>query len=284
MNKRALICLLPWFIPLTALARPAKPLRMPAATAPVLVPINSSWIGADGQTYTLTGTLTLSGGVAPSPPPPPPPPATVNLSYLTMSPGTVTAGQSATVNVVLTGAVPLGQTANVLLTPADAGVQAPGLMSIPEGKSNGSAVVLTTRGVLTEKLVAISASYNGKSAYSNLRVQPDGVTPPPVPAVTEGPTVSGYFNGDGSPLTKLIYGQEIRITGQAFGMIPGTVRFNGGLMKILAWSDNDVRALLPLPEIHGGAEFTLTRTDGAYHDVLLPLDLPARMPGSARRR
>lgn len=283
MRYRAACCLLPWFIPLAALARPAK-LRTPAATAPISVPVNTSWLGADGQTYNLSGTLSLTvSGV--TPPPPPPPPVTVGLSYLTMSPGTVTAGQSATVSVILTGAVPAGQTANVILTSADAGVQVPGLLSIAAGKSSGSAVVLTTRGVVAEKLVAISASYNGKGAYSNLRVQPDGVTPPPpVPGLTGFPTIGAYLNGDGSPLTKLIYGQEIRITGQSFGITPGTVTFNGGPLKILAWSDNDVRVLLALPEIKGSAEFTLTRPDGMFHDLMLPLDLPAGVQGSLRRQ
>jgi hypothetical protein len=140
--------------------------------------------------------------------------------------------------------------------------------------------VVTTRGVAVEKLVVISARYGASGGYSSLRVLPDQGAP----ATTGGPVVGAYLAADGSPLTKLVYGQEIRITGQAFGPTPGQVLFNGGVLPVIAWSDTEVRVRLPLPEIRGGAELTLVRPDGESHDVLLPLDMPARAPGSARRR
>ena len=274
MRYQAVCCIFLWLLLPRTLAQPAV-----IAPVPVPVPINTQWIGSDGSTYTLSGTLSLTVS-APAPPPPPPPPPSVTLGYLSMVPGTVTAGQSARVDVVLSGAVPAGQTANVLLSSADAGVQVPSLLSIPAGKSGGSAVVITTIGVKAEKLVAVTGSYNGKSGYANLRIEPDQV----LPAAIGGPTISGYLNGDGTPVTTLIYGQEVRILGQAFGPTPGSVTWNGGAIPILAWSDSDVRVRLPLPRINGGAEFTLTRPDGQFHDLLLPLDLPARVPGNTRRR
>src|SRR5882724_4763818 len=86
IRHRGILYLLPFLIPLAALARPAAP---PRAMALLQVPVNSRVLGADGTVYTFSGTLQLQ--IDTPAPPPPPPPTDLKISYLTMSPPAVTA-------------------------------------------------------------------------------------------------------------------------------------------------------------------------------------------------
>jgi len=113
--------------------------------------------------------------------------------------------------------------------------------------------------------------------------------PPPPPGLEGGPTISNFLNPDGSPVVKPAYGQELRIVGQGFGTTAGRVVWNGGAVTVLSWVDGEIRVRLPLPVPPGPvSQFSVVRPDGLWHDLMLPLDLTAPVPGavrgSARRR
>ncbi len=267
---RGIWLLLPWLIPMLAYAKPPK------ATAPVLVPINTQFLGSDGQTYTLTGTLSLQGGTVTPPPPP-----DVKMAYAMISPSPVTAGQSSVFTVVMSRVVL--QDVQVPVTCNDPGVQVPTLVTVPAGRDLGTVTVLTLRGATASRVVPISAKY-GTSGYASLTILPDGVTPPPVPGAGT-PLVSAYVNTDGSPVVSPSYGQEIKIRGSGFGATAGKVTWNGGLVPVVSWSEAEIRVKLPYPALPvGGHEFTVVRPDGAAYDGMIPTDGPQRVPGSVRRR
>lgn len=268
----ALLYLTPFLIPLLAFAKPPV---LPQAAWPVQVPISTQFVGTDGQTYILSGTLTLQVGTITPPPP------DLKVAYVTMAPPSVTAGQNAMVTVVMTRAALQGT--QVALSSADPSVQVQALLTIPEGRDFASANVATIRGVATEKLVAVAAKYGTSGGYSNLRVLPDSVTPPPVPGAGT-PLVSAYLNMDGTPVVNPIYGQILRITGIGFGLVPGKVYWQGGPVLVQSWGDTEIRVKLPTPVFTGPTQFSLQTATGLWVEFGVPTDGPGRVPGSARRR
>jgi len=168
----AALLLTVWAIPLMALARAP---RRPSADAPIQVPISTKFLGPDGRTGTLAGTLTLTWDT-----PTPPPVTDLKVSWLAMAPASVTLGSLAQVTVQMNQAWPTAVV--VSLSSADPVAQVPASLTIPAGASKASAPV-TTGGVVTaEKLVAITAKYGASTGSANLRVLPStGPPPPPVP-------------------------------------------------------------------------------------------------------
>ncbi len=291
----SLACCSLYLLPLAVLARPAKPHAAPRATpVTVQMPINSQAVDASGTKYLLTGTLTLT--VTPTDVTPPIPPVDApNLSYLTMNPAAVNGGQPAVVTVVLTKIVPVGMVANVLLTSADASVKVPALLTILAGSDFGKAPVTTLAGVPAERLAAVTATYNGKSASANLRLLADSVTPippiptpiPPIPTPIPpqsgpGPQVMDYLLPDGSPLVGLpAPGSEVRLTGLGFGVTPGRVVWQGDTVPVVAWADTEVRVRMPAYTAQGQWEFALFRADGYWCNMQRPLD--KLMPSKVRQ-
>lgn len=104
-------------------------------------------------------------------PPPPPTPGPVALSTLTLSPSTVTGGNSSQGTVTLTGAAPSGG-ALVALSSSNTGVAAtPPSVNVPAGATSAS-FNLTTGSVAASTSVTVSASYNGVARTALLNVQP----------------------------------------------------------------------------------------------------------------
>lgn len=264
---RGAVLLAPFLIPLVALA------RTPRADAPIQVPISSKFLGADGRTGTLAGILTLTWDT------PPPPVTDLKVSWLSMAPAAVTAGQSAVVTVQMNQAWPTAVV--VTLTSADARAQVPATLTVPAGANKGSATVTTTPGLVNEILVAITAKYGASGGSANLRVQP-GTAPPP-PATGATPQVDGYRLADGSPLAGMpADGSEVRIVGRGFGASPGRVVWQGAALTVLSWSETLVRVRMPAESVMGLNEFGLFRADGAFCNIQAPLDL--RMSPVQERR
>ncbi len=269
---RATLLLAPFLIPLGALARPARAPRLPRADAPIPVPVSTKFLGADGRTYLLSGTLLLTVEAVT------PPPTALAISYLTMAPASVTAGQSATVTVQMNQAWPTAVV--VALTVADSIVQAPAALTIPALANKGSATVTTAPGVAVEQLVAITAKYGTSGGSANLRVLPAGG--PPVPGAA-APQVDGYRLADGSPLVGLpAPGSEVRLVGRGFGALPGRVVWQGAALPVLAWSETLVRVRVPAYSPQGQWEFALFRADAGWCNMQAPRDF--RLPPAVGRR
>jgi len=261
-----------WLIPLAVLA------RGPKADAPIQVPISSRFLGADGKTYLLSGTLSLSvEGVTPIPVPDP-----LALSYLTMAPAVVAPGGSAAVTVVLTRKA--GDAVSVALRSADPLGQVAPALTVPAGSDHGTAAVTTSAAITTERLIGITATLNGQSRAANLTVRP--VAPIPVPGppgAGAAPRVDEYRLADGSPLVGLpAFSSEVRLVGRGFGPTPGRVVWQGAPLTILQWSDLLVRVRMPPASVQGQNEFTLFRADGGFCNMQAPLDM--RTPPPAARR
>lgn len=162
-----------------------SPVTGPAApfSAAVSFPVPVS-----GRVYRFSGTLlftpagasanrkvTGSGTLLPAVTTPP-----LALSYLSMAPGSVTAGQGAVVTVVLNRSP--GEAVQIPLVasaPNIAGV-APSLTILP-GQTGGTAAV-TTYAVVTAQMVTVIATLNGQSKSANLTVNPLPLPPPPLSA------------------------------------------------------------------------------------------------------
>jgi len=258
---RGLFCLIPFLIPLAVLARPAKP---PGAGA-VLVPINTQFIGADGQTYTLSGTLTLQGAIVL------PPPEPLAVTGLTVAPSSVLRGVPAVGTITLNRA-PL-EAVQVAVKADTLGLALAGPVTVEAGKTTATFLIGTAATANRDTWYTLTASYNATAARASLLVRAVLVQPPPAAG---NPSMSSFLNGDGSPITgPLVYGQEVRIVGSAFGEVPGKVVWQGAaLTEILAWSDTLIRVKLPVPVFKGGTQFDLWRPDGVWTSSLVPQDQP----------
>lgn len=274
IHHRGILYLLPWLIPLAA-ARPVKP-RAPSAAAPIQVPVNTSWLGADGATYTLSGTLTLQAGTVTPPPDP------VGITGLSVVPGSVLQGTPSVGTITLNRA-PV-QPIQVPVAVDSLGLTISSPVAINPGQTTVTFPIGTAAAGNRDFWYTLQASYNG-SKQASLLVRANGITPPPPPGAGD-PSMTTFLNGDGSPIIgPLVYGQEVRILGSAFGATPGKVFWQGAtLTQILSWSDTIIRVKLPVPVFTGATQFGLQRSDGVRVEAMVPLDVPARVPGSAKRR
>ena len=107
-------------------------------------------------------------------------------TYLSISPGSVTGGQSVSGTVFLTGPAPAGGTNVSLSTSAPASVAA--FVTVPQGNSSQGFVV-QTQPVASATTVTVSGTAGGATASGSLTVNP--------PAVY-GLTLSSYTSGPGS--------------------------------------------------------------------------------------
>lgn len=95
-------------------------------------------------------------------------PNTVTVASVSMSPNTVTSGQSSTGTVTLSGPAPLGG-ANVALTSDTPVVVVPASMTIPQGIVSGN-FTATSKRTTASPTAKITATYNSSSASGNLKV------------------------------------------------------------------------------------------------------------------
>jgi len=113
-------------------------------------------------------------------PPPPPPPAPASLSALTLSPSSVTGGNSSQGTVTLTAAAPSGGAVVALSSGNTNAATVPASVTVPAGATSASFAV-TTRAVTASTAVGITASYNGVARAATLTVNPASAPPPPPP-------------------------------------------------------------------------------------------------------
>lgn len=111
--------------------------------------------------------------VTPSATPPPPPPPAVTVAGLTLSPGTVTGGNSATGTVTLSATVQAATTVNLTSNSTRASV--PATVTVPAGASSAS-FSITTVSVTATASATISATLNGVTRSATLTINPAGST------------------------------------------------------------------------------------------------------------
>lgn len=181
----------------------------------------------------------------------PPPP--LALSYLSMAPGSVLAGQSATVTVVLNRApgvavqIPLKSSDTSIATVADS-------LTLQPTQTQGTAVVVS-KSVATLRVVAITATLNGQSRGANLQVNPI-ITPPPPPPP---PAVTGILDSFRVPITSANAGAMVLITGSNLGT-SGTVTFAGLPLIVPLWSATEIKGALPSVSADTTAPLIVTPT------------------------
>lgn len=133
-----------------------------------------------------------------------PPPGTAALSSLSLSPSTVTGGNSSKGTVTLTGAAPSGG-ALVALSSGNASVASvPASVTVPAGATS-AAFSVATGTVTAATSVGVSASFNGVSRTASLAVQP--AAPPPTVALSSlGLSPTGVTGGAASRGTVTLSG------------------------------------------------------------------------------
>jgi VCBS repeat protein len=150
----------------------------------VFMPAGSSSItfNATSRTVTSTQNITIqvrhnqlgrrSVVVTVTPSAPPPPPA-LSLVGLTLSPGTVTGGNSATGTVTLSATAPAATTVNLASNNTSAAV--PATVTVPAGASSAN-FTITTVSVTATTSAIISATLNGVTRSATLTINPAGST------------------------------------------------------------------------------------------------------------
>lgn len=101
----------------------------------------------------------------------PPPPSPVTLSSLTLSPASVTGGNSSQGTVTLSGAAPSGGAAVTLSSGNTAAATVPASVTVAAGATSATFTV-TSRSVTASTSVTISASYGGVNRTATLTVAP----------------------------------------------------------------------------------------------------------------
>jgi hypothetical protein len=143
-----------------------------AVTASTTVTISASYAGV-----TKTASLT----VHPAAPPPP------MLTSLTLSPTSVTGGNSSTGTVTLSGPAPSGG-AQVALSSSDTSVAAvPSSVTVAAGATSAT-FTISTGSVSASTMITISASYAGVTKAASLTVNPVPPPPPTLSSLTLNPS------------------------------------------------------------------------------------------------
>ncbi len=104
-------------------------------------------------------------------------------------------------------------------------------------------------------------------------------TPPPPPG---SPTITGYFDFYGNPVTALPPGEAVIITGSNFGF-SGSVKFAGFNAPIVRWTPNAIRVLTPLTGSYPtrGPVTVITSSNGTVTGPEFTIDpnAPPAQPG-----
>jgi hypothetical protein len=83
--------------------------------------------------------------------------------------------------------------------------------------------------------------------------------PEPILTLYPGPTLFGYRDAAGKPLTGAQPGLSvILIEGRGFGSVRGTVWVGTMPVEVLSWSDTGIRVRLPVGRAAGGRAETVT--------------------------
>jgi hypothetical protein len=129
----------------------------------------------------------------------PPPPSAASLSTLSLSPSTVTGGNSSQGTVTLTSAAPSGGALVALSSSNTSVAAAPPSVNVPAGATT-AAFNVATNSVAASTSVTISASYSGVVRTATLNVQPVVVSQPvTLSTLTLNPTsVTGGNSSQGT--------------------------------------------------------------------------------------
>ena len=161
--------------------------------------------------------------VTPSTSPPPPPPTTVTVAGLTLSPSTVTGGNSATGTVTLSAIVQAATTVNLASNTTRASV--PATVTVPAGASSAN-FTITTVSVTATASATISATLNGVTRSAMLTINPVASTTDTV-AITRA-----EFESDKRVLrveaTSTRSDATLQVFVTATGQLLGTLSNNGG--------------------------------------------------------
>jgi len=141
------------------------PVSTSAVAASTTVSISAIYSGVTRST-TLT--------VTPAPPPPP------TLSSMTLSPTSVTGGNSSTGTVTLSGAAPSGGAQVALSSSNTAAARVPSSVTVAAGATSAT-FPIGTSAVAASTTITISAAYSGATRSVSLTVTP---APPPLPTVS----------------------------------------------------------------------------------------------------
>jgi hypothetical protein len=260
--------------------KPSSFLPPPRAAVTVPLAIDQTFTAADGRTYRFQGTLNLT--VTDAPPPP--------LSAFTfVGANPVTSPGGTTVRVTLSSPaaipVPVTVTASSPLARVDP-------LVVAQGLTQGTASIFVSGAEAGSRtLVTLTATLGSTSRTLVLTV----LGPPP------GPTIRGYTDPDGLPLAAAgtWVGSAVLIHGQQFGNEViggdppdrwGEVTWNGIWFTHLAWSDQQVEAVLPDAVLASGSyPVVLHLPDGKTItgpplSILTPLSGAAVVPPGSRLR
>jgi hypothetical protein len=149
----------------------------------VVTATNTVSISAVFGGVTRTATLTVR------PVPPPPPPA--SLSSLSLSPTSVTGGNTSQGTVALTSAAPSGG-AVVALSSSSTNATVPASVTVAAG-ANSANFTITTRTVASSTTATISANYSNVTRTATLTVNPTPTGPLPAPSLVS-PAADARFS------------------------------------------------------------------------------------------
>jgi hypothetical protein len=133
----------------------------------------------------------------------PAPPAPPTLSSLTLSPSSVTGGNSSTGTITLSGPAPTGGAQVTLSSNNTAAARVPASVTVAAGATSASFTV-STSAVSTSTAVIVSATYSGATRSASLTVTPAPPPPPTLATLTLNP--ANVFGGQSSTGTVTLTG------------------------------------------------------------------------------
>lgn len=187
--------------------------RTVSSTQDVTIRVRNNQLGRRSVVVTVT----------PSAPLPPAPPPAVTVAGLTLSPSTVTGGNSSTGTVTLSATVSAATTVNLASNSTRASV--PATVTVPAGASSAN-FTITTVSVTTTTSATISATLNGVTRSSTLTINPAASTTDTV-AITraEFESSKGVLRVEATS-TRSDATLQVFVT--ATGQLLGTLSNNGG--------------------------------------------------------
>jgi hypothetical protein len=185
----------------TAAARVPASVTVAAGATSATFTVNTSAVAAS---TTVTISAAYSGviksaslTVTPAPPAPP------TLSSLTLSPSSVTGGNSSTGTITLSGPAPTGGAQVTLSSNNTAAARVPASVTVAAGATSASFTV-STSAVSTSTAVIVSATYSGATRSASLTVTPAPPPPPTLATLTLNP--ANVFGGQSSTGTVTLTG------------------------------------------------------------------------------
>jgi hypothetical protein len=160
-------------------------------------------------------------------------PMPLSITGITVAPGTVTAGTTATATITLDRAAPPGGTIVTLTSSVTSAATVPPTVTVREGETSAIAAV-ATGSVPDTTAVTVSASYGGVTKTGALTVNPviSGSSKSDTPALT-GPCDGGCFT------TTVSGAQGGRFTGHAVVEVDVVDPENGGDFRLVLRSSKD---------------------------------------------